>query len=526
MYLLASNSILSKSNLNKNIKYFDVLELKPFLTFCILLVSILIISGCGGGTDSNLPGTSTISIPAPVSVAPSTPTTQETIITLVIPQNQASGVATNTNITLRSSINLNTSTVNSSTIYIVGSGGNKIPASISYANQIISLIPSSPLENTSAYNIETTSDIEDSNGNSVPANIWTFSTGSESALTLLGTWESNMLTNAEKWGKDIQNNNNLDSTYYDAQRVFFQIADYTGQDEPWLTYAQQAERVYRDNYAISNNYAIPGYWRFPHGIYMDYIRTGDITSADGITLMRDRPTHSDPTTSPWADIWYGQALSREVAYAINANVVAERAGHPRNEAEMAAYIAMALNHIKEWTTNTFSNSDVNEQFYTPFMFGLTAEALISYYEWEVEQGHNPDSTIPNAIKAGADHLWTATVISGPDAGKRLWVANVGGSSGNWNDLGGTGYGGFRYVDRIGSRAGNGTVPAPDLNLLIAPAYAWLYKHSGDVTYRDRGDLIWAGGVALSAIYWSGKIFNQNYRWSFDYVKWRNEGSNS
>ena len=63
-----------------------------------------------------------------------------------------------------------------------------------------------------------------------------------------------------------------------------------------------------------------------------------------------------------------------------------------------------------------------------------------------------------------------------------------------------------------------TAAAPDLNLLIAPAYAWLYRQTGDPAYRDRGDQIFAGGVKLA---WLGaKQFNQNYRWSFDYVRWR------
>src|SRR5205085_8568150 len=61
--------------------------------------------------------------------------------------------------------------------------------------------------------------------------------------------------------------------------------------------------------------------------------------------------------------------------------------------------------------------------------------------------------------------------------------------------------------------------APDLNLVIAPAFAWVYQRTGDVTYRDRGDAVFAGGV-LNAYLGRGKQFDQNYSWSFDYVKWR------
>jgi len=61
--------------------------------------------------------------------------------------------------------------------------------------------------------------------------------------------------------------------------------------------------------------------------------------------------------------------------------------------------------------------------------------------------------------------------------------------------------------------------APDLNLVIAPAFAWVYQQTGDLTYRDRGDAVFAGGV-LNAYLAGGKQFDQNYSWSFDYVKWR------
>ena len=63
--------------------------------------------------------------------------------------------------------------------------------------------------------------------------------------------------------------------------------------------------------------------------------------------------------------------------------------------------------------------------------------------------------------------------------------------------------------------------APDLNLLIAPAFAWMYHQTGDTTYRDSGDQVFAGGVT-GAYLDNGKQFNQNYMWSFDYVKWRSE----
>jgi hypothetical protein len=63
-------------------------------------------------------------------------------------------------------------------------------------------------------------------------------------------------------------------------------------------------------------------------------------------------------------------------------------------------------------------------------------------------------------------------------------------------------------------------------MLIAPAYAWLYKKTGASAYQREGDAIWDAGVMVDArdtMGWSGnggKQFSQTYRWSFDYVKYR------
>src|SRR5262249_55260640 len=64
-----------------------------------------------------------------------------------------------------------------------------------------------------------------------------------------------------------------------------------------------------------------------------------------------------------------------------------------------------------------------------------------------------------------------------------------------------------------------TAWAPDLNLLIAPMYAFLYRQTGDTRYRDQGDAIFSGGVDLAWLD-GAKQFNQNYWWSFEYLTWR------
>ena len=128
----------------------------------------------------------------------------------------------------------------------------------------------------------------------------------------------------------------------------------------------------------------------------------------------------------------------------------------------------------------------------PFMMGLTFEALISAYEAK------SDSRTLTTLQEAADWLW-----------------NVG-----WNTVGES----FPYLictsDSTYSECKEQPVPlAPDLNLLIAPAYAWLYVMSGEQKYAEMADRIFMGGVTQADLS-NGKRFSQNYRWSDNYLRWR------
>jgi hypothetical protein len=205
---------------------------------------------------------------------------------------------------------------------------------------------------------------------------------------------------------------------------------------------------------------------------MDYLRTGDAASKQAVLLLSEYAAFApDSTPLEWTR---AATVSREVAYTIMSYLNAERVGGPRR-ARLQHLVTQALGHMDQWF------APGSPPYVQPFMVGLTAEALIMYHE------RNPDGRIPLAIKRALDWLWT-----------NAWVAR---DAAFW----------YESTDKAAG--------APDLNLLIAPAYAWLYRYTGDSTYRDRGDQIFAGGVK-GAYLLAGKHFNQNYRWSFEYVTWR------
>ena len=77
-----------------------------------------------------------------------------------------------------------------------------------------------------------------------------------------------------------------------------------------------------------------------------------------------------------------------------------------------------------------------------------------------------------------------------------------------------------YTDR--ATPSGGQQPAADLNLLVAPAYAWVYAQTKDVRFRNWHDSLFIGGVKKGTSYLAyAKQFNQAYRWSADGIRWRN-----
>ena len=347
-----------------------------------------------------------------------------------------------------------------------------------------------------------------------------------------------MQTYGHQWGQsmDPSGGASLDDRlawqYYDGQWVFQQIGEYLDEVEPWATYAGYAEQVYRDEYLKPNDYNAQGYRRFPHGLLNDYLQGGDTTIND-IIQVRDKPAFSNLSAFSGSYVGQCEGISRELAYAFQANVAAEKAGQPRKTENgvvmYESYLRWMEAHFYQWQSGGFAEySDdcaaVGYYRFAPFMAGLSLHAIIEFYDWEVDNGRDP-----NAYWAG-NHwpdiesmveeflVWMyfdSTMRSGSQTGQRMWVDQT------------AEYGAFRYEDR-----GEGRGPAWDLNNFIAPAYAWLglrYAKGGTpadidkaLLYFDIGDRLFAGAAANAWVVGNGKQFNQVYRLSFKYIEWRNE----
>lgn len=253
--------------------------------------------------------------------------------------------------------------------------------------------------------------------------------------------------------------------YYDAARVYLEL----GKD----ACAVAAKNKYKQwILSISPQGNVPGYWNFTKGLRL-------LGEKEAVRLLA--------TNGAWcvASAYGDQNLpdpdyQRENALCGMAKIDSFRLGNGLDARLGPVYLKNALLHLHRQFVLK------NAPYVKPFMVALASEFLIQYVT-EVEH----DSRVKGMLEVVGDGLWAD--FWRPSARAML------------------------YVNRQlpGDDPPN---PAPDLNLLIAPLYGWLYKQTGDAKWKERGDRLFAGGVEQAYLA-NSKQFNQNYRWSGEYVKW-------
>ncbi|HYE08407.1 MAG TPA: hypothetical protein VEL07_23060 [Planctomycetota bacterium] len=300
----------------------------------------------------------------------------------------------------------------------------------------------------------------------------------------LERWERDMVTFGRTYAAELAARKDqadvddllLTVAFYDAARVYHQIGEYT-RDASWKQAVLHAIHVYRDRFVVPAAYDIDGHLMFTHGLLLHGRAMGDRASLEAVLQLAVkerwcRDENPIPTTSP--------GCARENALAIMALVNAQRLGGPKRK-RLEDLVDAAISHIDQWFVAR------TEAYIKPFFVGLEAEALI---EWHAETA---DPRIVPALARCMDGLWDLMYVPEGRA--------------------------FRYT--VGSGGSEPEDASPGLNQMIAPAFAWLWRQTGDAKWLERGDALFASGVADG---WIGaaKQFHQNYRWSFDYVRWRSQ----
>ncbi len=348
------------------------------------------------------------------------------------------------------------------------------------------------------------------------------------------TWESNMVnttagdSSAEFWCTNISDTNpwwSLDngnfsgdfdipaSIYfeawnYDGGRVYQQVGDYqyyvlaTDNRAHWDRCASLAMEPYKDDTIGTKAGFVTEPNQFAYGVAMNFLRTGDSTQQKAVNYLASNQAY---------DLYYSGSVyaesARVSAYMMDDRLAAEIDGAQRGVPFMLRGVDVMLGYLDQSYNLSFSNP--NQQGYNihPFLIGLTMEALITYYELDKAEGNIPDARIPLEIKKVLDWWESTQYIS-----KTHSLA----------------YGAYDWP--VSPTLVPGTLyDSTELNDLVSPAWAWYWYNTNNTTYMNQGDdlfsNVWGsanGQLSAGGTGWtySVKEFNQVYKWSFDYVRWR------
>src|SRR5579863_6400207 len=315
---------------------------------------------------------------------------------------------------------------------------------------------------------------------------------------------------------DLLSSDYFEGWNYDGGRVYQQIADYSWntrnlpdqgyhndmQREHWKRCAQLAMEPYRDSVIATQGGSIREPNQFAYGMEMNYLRTGDMTNVTGIYDLIQAPG--------FANFFSGSVFAESVrlsAYMLDNELANELAGQQRDTAVVLRAVDVMLGYLDQSYNLNLQNPNQQEYDIHPFLLGTALEALIDYYDLDVAEGNTPDARLPLEIKKTLDWLETTQYV--PQTHTFAY---------NAYDL---------PVNP--TLVGGGLFDSTELNDLIAPAFAWYWYMSGNNTYLTEGDDLFnhvfdsAGGPGSligNGWTWSAKEYNQVYKWSFDYVRWR------
>lgn len=291
------------------------------------------------------------------------------------------------------------------------------------------------------------------------------------------------------WGDVHWDRNGTQWEYYYYDRgLGWYAAWWRGKGEHYLDRAAGAVDAYLNDYVngITNdgsprNGRIPPRWSFVEGLAVDYLVRGTPLALDmieAIAVRLDAIWMDNFFTTPYQDgrIQGRTVMAQLIAYEMTGKQV-YRDNLQTGIENLITWYGQESSGF--WPMRSYCYAQANFQASHAIL-----DVLIRHYDL-VEQ----DPRIPPIVKASLDEMW------------KYWHAGVG----------------FEYMsdphsdpclNDQGNTVGN-TDPAPDVSLLILPAFDWYYAYSGQNRYRQRAAEIYSTGLART--YWNGhKQFNQSF----------------
>ena len=263
--------------------------------------------------------------------------------------------------------------------------------------------------------------------------------------------------------------------WYYNDETFFKIAQYTS-DPSWANCGIYIAKAMRDQFLFRGPNSVLPFLYFPWTMVAAYHWTKDPSYKEAVIKI------ADAGTAYWG--WVGDVGMRENAYAFERRLARlDVTGEPDYNLQYFAEATLA-----QLYPNATGAPD--RTFNQPFMLGLAMRPLIRWYLI------SHDERIPVVIKALIDRLWD-----------------------NWYDQKAHHY--LMDPEPFGERCNTDCqkYTSSDLNNLVAPAFAWYWRLTGDDTYRQRGDDLFAHEYDDNPP-WNAKEWSQGFYWSWDFVGWR------
>jgi len=298
---------------------------------------------------------------------------------------------------------------------------------------------------------------------------------------------------------------------YDGGRVYQQVSDYdigvfNDQNQSHLTEWQNCAELVLEPYGDTAVGTKSGFVQepnqFPYGLEMNYLRTGNTLYKSAVDFL----AHSGAYNRFYSGPVYATNI-RVSAYTMDDRLADEMVGFPRSTQYMLRGTDVMLGYLDQSYNLNFNNPNQQEYDIHPFMVGLAMEALITYYELDLAEGNTPDARIPLEIKKTLDWLYSTQYIPTTHS---------------------FAYGAYDLPKAPNLVAGT-LFNDSELNDLVATAWAWYWSKTNDTTYLNQGDDLFSNvwwsasgrnGGGDGGWTWSVKEYNQVYKWSFDYVRWR------
>jgi hypothetical protein len=272
--------------------------------------------------------------------------------------------------------------------------------------------------------------------------------------------------------------------YYDRVQIYYAWWVRTGEVEFWKRATAMA-LSYRRDFLERNAYGASPHWSQLEGLEKHYLLTGDEATRVAVGRVAEQFLKLQPELGITSSWWENRIQARLLQAYFLAWRLQAVGTTPQN---WAALLDESLTKVLSTQT-----ADGSYRFAAlcggslNYMTGLLNDQLIKHYTY-----YKADPRIPGAVQGAVDFLWTTQWVPTAQA--------------------------FKYNSVACAGVGDET-PSPDLNNLMVTGFGWLYTRTGNTVYRDRGDQIFAGGVA--GAYLAGtKQFNEEYTASYRYPAYR------